>query len=241
MMKMILKILKDIGINEVILSDQSKYKCKSRITNNNLFFNRKISMIFNEIIPYGMLSLLKNGKTFYMKFGFIPYYNNVNIIDKINELYYNINTISWNEINDIIIKGIISINKSNENNILYKQKQKIYDIELWKRYWIIVKKSFDELYQIYGDKCNGPFNAFKYYNDNNCRIFINWIELYSFSCRLFENYLYTFYDKNGKINNNVKIPFKKDFLNLVEIFRDIIWKIDNLQLYNHYFFIFKKK
>ena len=81
----------------------------------------------------------------------------------------------------------------------------------------------------------GPFEAFKFYDKNNCRIFLNWLELYSISCRLFDKVNYTFYNENGSINRNVKIPFKTEFLDLIKKIKDVSWKIKNLQDYNNIF------
>jgi len=232
MVKLILKILKNLNVDTVLLEDQSKDKCYKRLSNNNISSNRLLRMLFIEDVPYGMLSLLKNGKTFYMNFGFIPFNRNVNITDEINLLYNNIIEISWNDINNIIKKGN---NTFNRNNILYKQNPPILNIELWKKYWLIIEKSFNELYKQFGEKTKGPFEAFKYYNKNNCIVFLNWLELYSFSCKLFDKVSYDFYNNNGSIIKNIKIPFKIEFLDLIKKIRDVTWKIENLQDYSSIF------
>jgi len=238
MVKLILKILKDLNINTVLLEDQSKDKCYKRLSNENMSENRLLPMLFIEDIPYGILTLLKNGKTFYMKFGFLPFNRGINISNDIDILYDNIIKISWPEIDNIIKKGKNTIDIN--NNILHKQDIPIFNVELWKKYWLIIEKSYNELYKKYGEHSFGPFDALKFYDNDNCRMFLNWLELYSISCKLFDKVNYKFYNKNGSIYKNVKIPFKTEFLDLIKKIRDVSWKIENLQDYNNIFTRLKK-
>jgi len=74
-MKLSLKILKDIGIEEVSLEDQSTIECNKRLNNENFNknFNRTIPILFIKTISYSLFSLFRYGSTFYMNFRFLAY------------------------------------------------------------------------------------------------------------------------------------------------------------------------
>ena len=104
MMKLLLKILKDLYINEVILEDQSGKECINRLNNNfgmnkrNLIMNRNytnIKKIFGNKVSYNISSLLKNNRTFYMKFSFKPYQNGINKTKNINNNIKILKLIKW--------------------------------------------------------------------------------------------------------------------------------------------------
>ena len=85
-MKLFLKVLRNIGIVKVSLIDQSKIKCKNRAEN--------IKHIFSNTIPYSIVTLLKNNKTFYMKFGFKPFIDMLNKSNNINLILQNLKIIT---------------------------------------------------------------------------------------------------------------------------------------------------
>jgi hypothetical protein len=220
-MKLFLKILRNIGIIKVLLIDQSKIKCKNRVGN--------IKHMFSNTIPYSIISLLKNNKTFYMKFGFKPFINMLNKSNNINLILESLKIITWDEIYNIIIMGekTIKLIKNGQNNILSNE---IRNIDIWILYWRIIQKSFEEIYFKFKDIYIGPFSAFEKYNKNDCQMFINWLELYSLS-RYYEKTNYIFYTENG-IKQQFIIPYKEEFNKLLEIIKKSIWILEDLQNYN---------
>lgn len=136
-MKLFLKVLQNIGIVKVSLIDQSKIKCKNRAEN--------IKHIFSNTIPYSIVTLLKNNKTFYMKFGFKPFIDMLNKSNNINLILQNLKIITWDEIYNIIKFGVktIELIRNGQNNILSSE---IRNIDIWILYWTMIKKSFERLY-----------------------------------------------------------------------------------------------
>jgi hypothetical protein len=80
-LKLSLKIIKDLEIQEVELDDQSTINCKKRINNENI--NTRVSMLFTEKISYSLFSLFRFGSTFYMNFGFLAYINDQDVTENI--------------------------------------------------------------------------------------------------------------------------------------------------------------
>ena len=220
-MKLFLKILRNIGIIKVLLIDQSKIKCKNRAGN--------IKHIFSNTIPYSIITLLKNSKTFYMKFGFKPFIDMLNKSNNINFILENLKIITWDEIYNIIKYGekTIELIQDGQNNILSSE---IRDIDIWILYWTMIKKSFEEIYFKFKDSYIGPFSAFEKYDKNDCQMFINWLELYSLS-RYYEKTNYIFYTENG-IKQQFIIPYKEQFNKLLDIIKKSIWILEDLQNYN---------
>ena len=220
-MKLLLKILKDINIKKISLIDQSKINCINRVKNPKFMFSNSI--------PYSIITLLKNNKTLYMKFGFKPYLDNKN---KLNNIINNIKllkNITWEEINYIIENGEKTINyiKNGKNNIL---SSNIRNLNTWELYWTMIKNSYNQLYFKFKDKYNGPFDAFEKYNIDECQMFINWLELYSLS-KYYEKTKYNFYIENGTKHTFI-IPYKQEFINILGLLKNSEWIIDNLQMYN---------
>jgi hypothetical protein len=220
-MKLFLKVLQNIGIVKVSLIDQSKIKCKNRAEN--------IKHIFSNTIPYSIVTLLKNNKTFYMKFGFKPIIDMLNKSNNINLILQNLKIITWDEIYNIIKFGVktIELIRNGQNNILSSE---IRNIDIWILYWTMIKKSFERLYFKFKDVYIGPFSSFEKYNKNDCQIFINWLELYSLS-RYYEKTNYIFYIENGTKQEFI-IPYKEEFRKLLNIIKKSIWILENLQNYN---------
>ena len=65
-----LRILQKLDINIVTLDDDSKIKCVNR---NNL------NSSYTKDLQFNIISFFKYKKTFYMKFGFLPYIGTKNI------------------------------------------------------------------------------------------------------------------------------------------------------------------
>ena len=58
-------------------------------------------------------------------------------------------------------------------------------------------------YTKYHTNVNSPFQAFCLYDKKECNVFINWLELYSFSVEQTKTYNSSIFNDN--INNNLKI------------------------------------
>ena len=221
LMKLGLKILKNLDIHEVFLDDFSIIECKNRNNIRNLIFTKKIS--------YSIISLFKNGKTFYMKFGFIPYLDGVNISEELNSIIMTLRKISWSSIDKIIKQSLKTLNfiKNGKNNIITPQLSRMEDIVLWEKYWNIINKSYEAFFEIYKTEYNSPFKALEKFDDNKCKLFIDWLELYSLNKFFFRQTSFKMYKDNGTIENII-IPLKDKIINFFDNFKKIIWKIDNL-------------
>jgi len=220
-MKLLLKILNDINIKKISLIDQSKINCINRVNNPKFMFSNSI--------PYSLITLLKNNKTLYMKFGFIPYLDDINKSNNITNNVKLLKKITWQEINNIIENGERTIKYINngKNNIL---SLNIRNLNIWKLYWKMIKNSFNQLYFKFKNEYIGPFDAFEKYNIYECQMFINWLELYSLS-KYYEKTKYNFYIENGTKHTFI-IPYKQEFINLLSLLKNSVWVIDNLQLCN---------
>ena len=193
-----LQIIYKLGYKTVKLKDNEYFVCDRKMN----FFSNKDNIINN---PNKLIYLLRFGGTFYMPFGFIPILTeekllqvNLNTTEKnllINlkyEDYKNISKIielllqslfiiSWSNINDYIL----GIEKLLNNNI-YKISNRIFNWRVsnynkWKIYWKNICKSWKIFNEKYSSLVSGPFYAFSLYDKKECELFINWLELYSFS------------------------------------------------------------
>ncbi len=218
-MKLLLKLLKILKIKKVSLIDQSKKICKNR--------SNKLKHIFSNTLSYSVITLLKNNKTFYMKFGFKPYLRDDNKTNNLINILQELKTITWNDIYAIIQNGNITINyiKNGNLNII---NSNIRNINTWILYWNMIEKSFNYLYTKYKDIYIGPFDAFERYNNEECHMFVNWLELYSLS-KFYEKISYEFYNEN-KIKKIFIIPYKDQFIKLLYIIKSSVWIIDNLEI-----------
>jgi len=221
-----LKIMKNLGINEVTLDDDSKINCNNR---NSNYGNK----MFTKDIQFNIISLLKDKKTYYMKFGFKPYIDNVNVEEQLNEIIDKLYKIKWSEIENILSKGekTLEYMKNGEENIL-KKKIGFRDINKWKTYWSIIRKSYNEFFAIYKNQYNNPFLALKHFTKNKCKIFIDWLELYSISSYYFKDITsYNFYN-NNRISVNTIIPGKDEIELLLSLLRIIKWRLNDLKEIN---------
>jgi hypothetical protein len=72
----------------------------------------------------------------------------------------------------------------------------------------------------------------KYFSKDKCKIFIDWLELYSLNAIYFKDITsYKFYNNNG-ILKNIAIPGKDKIILLLELLRTIEWKIIDLKEIN---------
>ena len=197
-----LQIIYKLGYKTVKLKDNAYFVCDRKMN----FFSNKDNIINNpREVSNKLIYLFRFGGTFYMPFGFIPILTeekllqvNLNSIEKnllINlkyEDYKNISKIielllqslfiiSWSNINDYIL----GIEKLLNNNI-YKISNRIFNWRVsnynkWKIYWKNICKSWKIFNEKYSSLVSGPFYAFSLYDKKECELFINWLELYSFS------------------------------------------------------------
>ena len=92
---------------------------------------------------------------------------------------------------------------------------------------LIKKNSFNQLYFKFKDEYNGPFDAFEKYNIDECQMFINWLELYSFSVEQTIQYNSSIFNNN--INENLKILAGiNDFKILKSILEKCEWVNNNI-------------
>jgi hypothetical protein len=221
-----LKILKNLEINKVTLIDNSKINCNNRSS-------RYLNGLITKDIQFNIISLLKDKKTYYMNFGFKPYINNVNIEEQLKEIVERLYQIKWSDIENILSKGekTIKFIKEGEKNILINQLGRV-NIDQWILYWSIIRKSYNEFFSIYKDIYDSPFLALKHFSKNKCKIFIDWLELYSLNAVYFKDItLYKFYNNNG-ISKNIIIPGKNEIKILLKLLRTIEWKIIDLKEIN---------
>lgn len=226
-MLMALKILQNLNIYKVILDDESKITCTNRNNLNNSY---------TKNLQYNIISLFKYKKTYYMKFGFMPYLNNKNIDHIINKILNKLYEITFEDINNYIKQGLKTLDKINngKKNIISNQLR-FSNINKWKKHWNIINSSFELLYNEYHDKYNSPFEALIHFNENNCKIFANWLELYSLSNYLFKQInIYNFYTNNNNDIVSSNIPGKKEINKLLNILRNVDWIIVDLKSINTY-------
>jgi hypothetical protein len=146
LMKLGLQILKKLNIKKCELIDNSTIKCK--LKNNT-----------NKYLNYKMITLLKYGETYYMKFGFKPYDSlNNDLSDIIKSIINTLKKCNWNNIDNyfnILLRNI---------NTNYRLKLHIKALDNWLEF----KENFIDLYE-------NPFKAFESYNDDNCYLFNDWL------------------------------------------------------------------
>lgn len=222
-----LKILKNLEINKVSLNDDSRINCNNRSS-------RYLNGLITKDIQFNIISLLKDKKTYYMKFGFKPYIDNVNIEDQLKEIVESLYQIKWSDIENILSKGektLEFMKNGKKNNILTNQLGRV-NIDQWTLYWSIIRKSYNEFFSIYKDTYDSPFLALKHFSKDKCKIFIDWLELYSLNAVYFKDItLYKFYNNNG-ISKNITIPGKNEIKILLKLLRTIEWKIIDLKEIN---------
>ena len=209
-----LQIIFNLKISRCKLVDSSYFICDRQM---NFFHNSGVNISKKEEIQNKMISLFRFQTTYYMPFGFIPYSknNNTNMRTSINNLVIDLYYISWNEINDYINSMLESI----KNKEKYKNDYKIRNYKKFVNYWINLEKSWNIFYKKYVDKSPSPFRSFTFFNYDECNIFINWLELYSF----------TYYEYNNMIYEK-EIPGSVLFKKLKNILLDVIWLNNNINI-----------
>jgi hypothetical protein len=152
-----------------------------------------------------LIYLFRFGGTLYMPFGIIPVLNNDNLtqvsLDSLEKNYIkNINykdyknisqlinilleslfMISWNDFNNNIINIEILLNNNNYKLSNINFNSHMSDYNTLKIYWKHICKSWKRFYEKFSSIVPGVFQAFSVYDKNECSLFMNWLELYSYS------------------------------------------------------------
>ena len=200
-----LQLLYLLGVKECSLKDDSfitcdeidnffhkknmmePYKFAKRIYNgyNSLISQSEIKNEPYKKVPYKLLSALRFGQTFYMIYGFKPWFDinskredmSKKLLDLLDKLY----EIKWDDIDNVLKRGQEVI--KNGNNITNNKKWRKIEKESWVIYWNTICKSWDMFKKkYYDDNPNpmSPFRSFIYYNQTDCYYFIDWLELYNY-------------------------------------------------------------
>lgn len=173
LMKLAIQVLKKLNIKKCELIDNSTIKCK--LKNNTIKF-----------LNYKMITLLKYGQTYYMKFGFKPIKGeNIDLSNQIKSVINFLKRCSWNNIDNyfhILLRNI------NTNYRLKLQSKALHN-------WLEFKENFIDIY-------DNPFKAFESYNDDNCYLFNDWLNyiLYISRARNIESINANNYNYIQKIN-----------------------------------------
>jgi hypothetical protein len=233
MLLLALQLLNRFNVKEVSLTDSSFIICDTRsifFDKRKYYLNTKGIKIFenhNEF-PLNIINLLRFQHTYYMPFGFYPYHKESNLImtDNIKYLLQELYKITWIELDNYfkLLEHTNSLIKN--NNIFYNFR--IRDIKKWKKYVSTIINSWNEFKNKYLNISISPFQAFEHFTNENCHLFIDWLELYSIK---YSNYYNIFnYDliplNSNKINNkiNLPIPGKDNFNKLLNILNyDVKW------------------
>lgn len=220
-----LQILLRLNINKCFLIDEAFFVCDRKM---NFFSNQNV-LSKKENIQFKLINLFRYGTTFYSPFGFRPFYKyklnvknyennrifvkNIKNMDKdvnneITDLLDNLFKISWKDINEYINLLYKNLNR-------YEGNYKIRDFTKFKLYWNNLYKSWNYFYEKYFEKAPSPFKAFSFFNYDECGLFINWLELYSFT--------YLDYNTNIFSEYNGTIAGVNDFKKLKKLIENVHW------------------
>jgi hypothetical protein len=138
-------------------------------------------------------------------------------------------TISWTDVDDYlnIIKNFIK-------NDYYKNSEKLFNFRIlqyfkWKNYWNNIIKSWKKFYKKYKSVSTSPFQAFIKFNYEECDIFINWLELYSFSIDSSITYSSTIFNNNIDIEKKISAGID-DFKKLKGLLDKCLWINNNVKM-----------
>ena len=211
-----IQISKCLGFSLVFLEDLSRIKCFQRPD----FFKEK-----NDF-PRDIISLLKKGETYYETLYF-------NLIDKttfkkdeddrikINKLLSNLKKISFDEIQTYLEAGIKTIDNPKKQELYFNMR--IYNNKKWENYWNNVYQEFLKFKKLTTKKYNikSPFQKIESYNNDECGIYLNWLELYSITYHDFSHinkYKFINFNNEGKT-----IPGFNEIQEIKELLRNKYW------------------
>lgn len=223
-----LQLLYLLNVKKCSIKDDSFVTC-DEIDN---FFHKKNMMEPYKKIPYKLLSTLRYGQTFYMRYGFKPYnekyIKNGKILEdmtkKLLDLLDKLYDIKWDEIDNIL--NICQEVIKNGNNITNNKKWRKIQKENWTIYWNTICKSWNMFKKKYFDdnpNPMSPFRSFINYNQNDCFYFIDWLELYYHTYIKFNNInRYVFKNKV------IEIPGLDYFREIKKILNSCKWINDDI-------------
>lgn len=207
-----------LGFTSMYLQDNSYITCPIR----NKLFNRRFNKSKNHEFPLRTLSILKKRIGYYSNFNFYPYKKKINKRDiiekKINNLFQ---TVSWTDFDLFFSKlnetiGIIKKNK--KENIISKKFNK--NLNSWIKYFEEIKKNYDYLKDKF-KQLPSPFYAFKYFNNENCKFFIDWLELFQITYTKYLTENYEVYENNKIVT--IEIPGIKLLNEINSILMECKW------------------
>jgi len=201
-MLLTLQIIYRLGYKKLKLKDMSYFVCDR---NMNFFSNDRKNIDTYTEISNKLIYLFRFGGTLYIPFEIIPvlnddkltqvnldsleknYIKNINYKDYknisqlINILLESLFMITWNDFNYNIIDIEILLNNNNYklSNIIFNSHKSDYNT--LKIYWKHICKSWKRFYEKFSSIVPGVFLAFSVYDKNECSLFMNWLELYSYS------------------------------------------------------------
>ena len=203
-----------LGFTSMYLQDNSYITCPIR---NKLFNQSK-----NHEFPLRTLSILKKRIGYYSNFNFYPYKKKINKRDiiekKINNLFQ---TVSWTDFDLFFSKlneTIEIIKKNKKENIISKKFNK--NLNSWIKYFEEIKKNYDYLKDKF-KQLPSPFYAFKYFNNENCKFFIDWLELFQITYTKYLTENYEVYENNKIVT--IEIPGIKLLNEINSILMECKW------------------
>jgi len=249
-----LQIIYRLKYKKCSLEDLTYFICDRKF---NFFSNQNILLEKKQQILSKLIYLFRFENTFYMSFNFKPKitieeYNKLEEINKVNEINFNNENINVNsnlkDITPLIMKLLknlytiswedidIYLNIINDfiENDYYKNSNKLFNFRIlqynkWKNYWNNIIISWKKFYKKYEYISASPFQSFIKFNYDECDIFINWLELYSFS--IDSTIIYS----SAIFNNNINIEKKisagiDDFKKLKYLLDKCLWINDNVRM-----------
>ena len=211
-----------LGFTSMYLQDNSYITCPTR----NKLFNRRFDKSKDHEFPLRTLSILKKRIGYYSNFNFYPYKKtNTNFVNKREMIEKKINTlfqtVSWSDFDVFFSKLNETINiiqKNKKDNIISIKFNR--NLNSWIKYFEEIKKNYNYL----KDKFNqlpSPFYAFKYFNNENCKFFIDWLELFQITYTKYLTENYEIYEDN-KITT-IEIPGIKLLNEINQILAECKW------------------
>jgi hypothetical protein len=104
---------------------------------------------------------------------------------KINTLFQ---TVSWSDF-DVFFSKLNETQKNKKDNIISR------NLNSWIKYFEEIKKNYNYLKNKF-NQLPSPFYAFKYFNNENCKFFIDWLELFQITYTKYLTENYEIYEDN---------------------------------------------
>lgn len=99
----------------------------------------------------------------------------------------------------------------------------------WKKYISTIVESWENFRDKYARLAISPFQTFKFFNNDDCHLFIDWLELFSIKFNDFYHIVnYNLIDSNTQIKQKIPIPGILTFRNLQKILNNVRWINSNV-------------